>query len=491
MRDGLYLDGEWRAAADGAAFDLINPATGSLITTIPSAAPEDVDRALDSAQRGFDRWRASSPAERSRILNRAADLLRDRTEEIAATLTEEQGKPIAEARAEIEQSAAYFEFYGAECLRDYGRIIPAAPGNRQEVTRYPVGPVAAFTAWNFPLSLPARKVAPALAAGCSVILKPAELAPRTAMRLIEACHDAGVPPGVLNLLTGDPDVISKRLCTSGVIRKITLTGSVEVGRTLIGLSAQHIVPISLELGGHAPVLVFADTDIDGVAAACVRAKFRNAGQVCISPSRFYVESPAYEEFRDAFVRHTRELVVGPPTDPAVQVGPLSSERRLQAAERIVSDARDLGAAVETGGRRQPGLPDGYFFEPTVLTGVTPEMAVMRDEPFSPIAPIASFDGLGDGLAKANSTPFGLAAYVFTASLATAHTATAGIEAGMVGVNQLSLATASAPFGGTGLSGYGREGGLEGLHHYTYPRAVSIGWDSVEVQPTAHRFPEEN
>lgn len=474
VRPALYVAGEWVPASDGATFELVNPADGSIICRIPSASDEDISRALHAAETGFERWRDTPVKERSRALRSVADLLRERAERLAATMTLEQGKPTAQAQAEAAQAADYFEWFAEECRRAYGRLIPSPNGDATlQVIRRPLGPVAAFTAWNFPASLPARKLAPAIAAGCSIILKPAEQTPLTAVLIVQACHDAGIPAGVVNLLTGDPSRISERLCRSGVIRKITLTGSVDVGRRLIKLAADYVVPLSLELGGHAPALVFADVDVDAVAKVCVRSKFRNAGQVCISPSRFYVQQPIYDAFVEAFVRHTKLLVVGHPEHPDTDVGPLVNDRRLRAVQALVDDAAAKGAQVAVGGTVDSGNPDGRYFLPTVLTDVDGGMAVMSEEPFGPIAPLLTFDTVADGIAKANATPFGLAAYVFTNDLATVEATTAGIDAGMVGVNDVALAAVEAPFGGTKLSGYGREGAVEGVESYTYAKYIRL------------------
>jgi succinate-semialdehyde dehydrogenase / glutarate-semialdehyde dehydrogenase len=470
----LYIDGQWSPASTGATFELVNPADGALIGYIASASEDDIARALHAAEDGFARWRATPAGERARIVRRVGELLRERADELSTTMSREQGKPLAQARAEAAQAADYFEWFAEECRRSYGRVIPAPNDDATlQVTRHPLGPVAAFTAWNFPASLPARKLAPAIAAGCSIILKPAEQTPLTAAVLVQACHDAGVPAGVVNLVTGDPERISERLCRSGVIRKITLTGSVPVGRRLVELAAEHVVPLSLELGGHAPVLVFADADVDAVARMCVQSKFRNAGQVCISPSRFYVQGPIYDEFVAAFLRHTESLVVGPPDRPDTDVGPLVNERRLAAIRALIDDAVGKGATVAIGGRLDEQQKKGRYFLPTVLIDLSDEMAVMAEEPFGPVAPILSFDDLADGVAKANATPFGLAAYVFTNDLSVVHAAIADIEAGMIGVNDVALATAEAPFGGVKLSGYGREGAAEGLASYTYAKYVKI------------------
>lgn len=439
----LFIDGDWRAASDGPTIPVLDPATGAVIDSVPRATESDVTDALRAAERAFASWRYSPVAERAAVLADTARRLREREDEIAGTLTAEQGKPIAEAHVEVRQAADQFDWYAGEARRVYGRLVEVDPDHQVRVERRPIGAVAAFTAWNFPITLPARKIAPAIAAGCSIVLKPAEESPRTACLLAAACSDAGVPPGVVNVVTGEPAAISAQLLASPVIRKVTLTGSIPVGRELVRGSAQHLPSLSLELGGHAPVLVLDDADLDQAVDACVRAKFRNAGQVCISPTRFLVGASVVEEFTTKFVAATRKLVVGPGHVDGVQVGPLANERRRDAVERIVADALDGGAELLCGGRRPPDLPDGFFFEPTVLANVHPSMAVMREEPFGPIAPILAFDDLDEALAIANGVPHGLAAYVFTSGLRSSKRVTDRLEAGMIGVNEVALALSAA------------------------------------------------
>ncbi|WP_432938436.1 NAD-dependent succinate-semialdehyde dehydrogenase [Kribbella sp. CA-253562] len=456
----LFINGEWRPASDGATIDVLDPATEQVIAQVASASAQDLDDVLAAAASGFHVWRSTPPAERAEVLDRAGRLLLDRIESIAATLTEEQGKPLDESRAEVRQSAEYFSWFAGEAVRAYGRLLPTAPGRRSWVERRPVGPVAAFTAWNFPASLPARKLAPAVAFGCSIVMCPAIEAPRTAAALVQALDDAGVPPGVVNLITGDPPRVSEHLIGSSTIAKITLTGSVPVGRTLVGLSATHLQSLTLELGGHAPVLVFDDLtqeQLGRAADALVRAKFRNAGQVCISPSRVFVQEALYEAFVDAVVDRAGQ----------VELSPLANARRRDGVAALVSSS---GAKIRCGGVRPDG--PGFFYPPTVLTDIPPDSAVLRDEPFGPILPVLPFSTLEDGLQQANNVPYGLAGYVFTASAERADAAVAGLDVGMIGVNEVALASAASPFGGVGLSGYGREGGTESLEAYTVATAVT-------------------
>jgi succinate-semialdehyde dehydrogenase/glutarate-semialdehyde dehydrogenase len=471
--DQLLIGGSWRAASDGRTIDVHDPATGQVVAQVPNASDRDLDDVLAAAAAGFATWRQSAPAERAAVLQRAAGLLLERADGIAAVMTEEQGKPLAEARAEVRQAADYFSWFAGEAVRAYGRVLTTEPGRRSWVERRPVGPVAAFTAWNFPASLPARKLAPAVAYGCSIVLCPAVEVPRTAMALVAALQDAGVPDGVVNLITGDPPRVSAHLIASPAIAKITLTGSVPVGRELVRLSATHLQPLTLELGGHAPVLVLDDLDdaaLHRAAAAVVRAKFRNAGQVCISPSRIFVQDAAHDRFVAAVLEHVDGLRVGPGTDPDTDVGPLANARRRAAVAELVDKAAADGATVRCGGR----VPDGpgWFYPPTVLTDVPAGAALLREEPFGPILPVLRFAGLDEGLARAGDVPYGLAAYVFTSDLSRADTVIAGLDVGMIGVNETALAASSSPFGGVHMSGYGREGGTESLEAYTVATAVT-------------------
>ena len=471
---GLFIDGQWRPGAGGREIDVDDPATEKLFVRIAVAEQSDVDDALDSAARGFAEWRRVDAWTRSATLRRVADILRSWTPDMAAVLTAEQGKPLAEAASEIGAAADQFDWYADESRRIYGRLVDGhSMGNRLMVKREPVGVVAAFTAWNFPALLASRKIAPALAAGCSVIVKPAEEAPVTTLLLASACAEAGVPDGVVSMLTGEPAAISERLIRSDVVRKVSLTGSVPVGQTLLRAAADGIKSVSMELGGHAPVLVFADADVDAAAAACAQSKFRNAGQVCASPSRFLVAEPVADEFTWRFAAAAGALRVGDGRDPDTQVGPLTNARRLEAAERLVEDAVHHGAAVATGGGRDASKQRGYFFSPTVLTGVTTDMEIMHEEPFAPVAPITRFGDIDEALALANSTSLGLASFVFTRDLTTAWRASDGLDAGMVGVNTMLIATAEAPFGGVKQSGFGREGGTEGIQDYTVAKYINM------------------
>jgi succinate-semialdehyde dehydrogenase/glutarate-semialdehyde dehydrogenase len=469
---GLYIGGSWGPAADCNTRPVIDPASEDVIGTVPDATAEDLDRALAAAERGFALWRRVQSWERAAKIRRIGDLLRARIDELALLMSVETGKPIAEAKGEWGATADQFEWYAEESKRIYGQIFDGRQADvRLSVIYQPVGVVASFTAWNFPALLPARKIAAALAAGCSTILKPAGEAPGSAMAIIQACHDAGIPEGVVNLVTGNSRRISEHLLRSPIVRKVSLTGSVPVGKEILRLAAEGVKKVSMELGGHAPVLVFEDADPVAAAETCATTKFRNCGQVCISPSRFYVHEKLYDVFSARFAEVAKGLKLGRGRDEGVNMGPLANARGLENAKALVADAVARGAEVLAGGRQAPGFNRGFFFEPTVLGRVSDEARIMVDEPFGPVAPIATFADFDDVVARANALPFGLAGYVFTKSLRTATLAAEALEVGMVGVNDMLLATAEAPFGGVKESGMGREGGALGIRDYLEPKYV--------------------
>lgn len=475
--DRMLIGGSWQVASDRRSIDVIDPATEEVIADVPSASPDDLDLALDAAEGAWRSWSRTDPWTRSSVLRAIAAQVRAHVDSGANVMTVETGKPLAEAKAEMLATADQFDWYADEARRIYGRTIEGrSRANRVLVWQQPVGPVATFTAWNFPALLPSRKIAPAIAAGCSVIAKPAEEAPRTLLVLANLCRAAGLPDGVLNVVTGDPAALSSHLIASPVIRKVSLTGSVPVGRAIMHQAAERILPVSMELGGHAPVLVFADADLEQAVDLCVRAKYRNCGQVCISPTRFFVHESVAADFAAKLAERARALVVGDPRDPSTDVGPLANSRRRDAIEDLLADATGRGATVLAGGNRcDPlGTGRGFFFEPTVLGGVDDEMGIMRDEPFGPVAPVAAFNDLDEILERANDTPYGLAGYVFTNDLRTAFEVSEALEVGMVGVNNLVIATAEAPFGGVKQSGFGREGGSEGITAYTVTKYVNMG-----------------
>lgn len=469
---GLYLDGGWHKAHDGAVRDVIDPATEQVVGTIPSAGEEDLDDALAAAERGFTEWRGTSPWERAAKLRMVAELIRTRTQDIARLMTIETGKPLAESVGETGAAADQFEWYAEETKRIYGQTIEGrAPDSRMTVIYQPVGVAAAFSAWNFPALLPARKIAAALGAGCSVIVKPASEAPGSCMALVQACHDADIPPGVVNLVTGNSDQITKHLIGSPVVRKVSFTGSVPVGKQLLKLCADSVKKVSMELGGHAPVIVFEDADPVAAAQMAATAKFRNCGQVCISPSRFFVHESIKEPFGDAFASYANNLKIGHGLEDGTTIGPLANRRGLEHAESLVADARERGARVLAGGERPSEMNAGYYYAPTVLADVPEDARIMTEEPFVPVAPIAPFQGFDEVMERANAVPFGLAGYLFTNSIKTATLASEAMEAGMIGVNEVLLASAEAPFGGIKESGLGREGGSQGIQDYLEAKLI--------------------
>ncbi|MES2979746.1 MAG: NAD-dependent succinate-semialdehyde dehydrogenase [Pseudomonadota bacterium] len=465
-----FIAGEWVLGGDGISGVVRNPANGDVLADVPKASRSDLDDALTSSAAAFQVWRLKSPQERGAVLMRAAALLRERTEQLAWAMTMEQGKTLAESRVEVAISAETFEWYAAEGLRANGRVMPSrVRGTRQMVLPQPIGPVAAFTPWNFPAVLPARKIAPALAAGCSMIIKPSEETPASTIGLAQALADAGLPPGVLNVVFGVPSEVSTHLIASDVIRKITFTGSTGVGRALARLAAEGPKPCTLELGGHAPVLVFDDADIDRAVAGCVMGKTRNAGQVCTSPTRFYVQQGIHDEFVRRFGEAMGALVVGSGLEAPSQMGALANTRRLEAMDSLVSDAVDRGATVVAGGNRIG--QKGSFFRPTVLANVPSGAKAMSTEPFGPLALVNRFSTLEDGLAQANSLPFGLAAYAFTRSASTAMLVSEELQAGGIGINTFAVSQIEMPFGGLKDSGYGQEGGPEGLAAYLHAKNI--------------------
>ena len=475
-RCGMLIDGRWVGATGRSVIEVIDPATEDVVGTVPVATRADLDAALDAAQRGWKQWSDTDVWTRSRILRDVAANIRERVADIASTLTAEAGKPLSESAAEVLTAADQFDWYADEARRIYGRTIDGhSRETRLMVLRQAVGPVAAFTTWNFPALLPSRKVAPAIAAGCSVIVKPAEETPMTMLALAECAVAAGLPAGVINVVTGEPAIISEHLLSSRIVRKVSLTGSVPVGKTLLRLAADRVVPVTMELSGHAPVLVFADADLETAVERCVTAKFRNCGQVCISPSRFYVQEALAERFVSRFAERAAALSVGDPRREGTDVGPLSSARRREGVEILIEDALKKGAAIVTGGNRcdPSGTGRGFFFEPTVLADVDGSMDIMHDEPFGPVAAVTTFTDLDDGLAQANDNLFGLAGYIFTNNVAIAFAAAEGLEVGMVGVNNFAIATAEAPFGGIKQSGFGREGGAEGIEPYLVAKYLNF------------------
>jgi len=470
----LYINGEWRKTPDD--LPVLNPATEEEIGRLPHADKSDLDDALAAAEAGFKIWSQVPPIERANVLLKAAALMRERQEEIATAITAEHGKPLPQARMEVIRGCEFFEWDAGEATRTYGRVIPSAPGVKYIVHHQPIGIVAAFSPWNFPMSQPCRKVAGAIASGCSIILKAAEETPAGALHIARALHDAGLPPGVLNLVFGTPADISDYLIRQDAVRLVAFTGSTAVGRHLTTLAAQFITPVLMELGGHAPVIVCEDTDVEAAALCGAVRKMRNAGQVCTSPTRFFVHESIFDAYTDTFVRRAAETVVGNGVDPGVEMGPLANERRPAALADLVEDAIAQGAELRTGGSKMGDK--GYFFEPTVLANVPDTARVMQEEPFGPLAIINPVASLDEGIEQANSVPFGLAAYGFTNRADYADRMVESIEAGNVSINTLEASLPETPFGGVKSSGYGREGGTEGLHNYMITKNVSHSLDIV-------------
>ncbi len=474
LTPALYIDGVWVDAASGGNRPIINPADATTLTTLPLAGEAELELAVAAAQGGFKIWRATPAHTRHEYIARATRLLRERADAIARIMTLEQGKPLAESRREVLLSADIIDFLAEEGKRAYGRLVPPRSDTvfAQAVTRVPVGPAALFTPWNFPMNLPARKVGAALAAGCSAILKPAEETPGSAIELVRAFHDAGLPAGVLNLVCGDPAQVSSYLIAHPGIRKVSFTGSTPVGKHLGELCARGVKRYTAELGGHAPVLVLPDADAAHVAKLSVTAKYRNAGQVCASPTRFLVHRSLFDSFVAAFAAGANALRVGNGLDADTGMGPLAHARRVGEMEALVEDAVACGADLVCGGRRLPGA--GFFFAPTLLSNVPPTARILQQEPFGPLAVVNAWDSLEEAIDQANGLPYGLAAYLFTRDLSLAHRVSAALEAGMVGINHFGVSQPETPFGGVKESGHGSESGQEGLAAYLDTKLISFG-----------------
>ena len=469
----LFVNNIWRESRDGRTLPVLNPATGQEIGRVAHAGLEDLVEAVAAAQKGFETWRNTPPIERAKLMRKAAALVRERSGDIATGMTMEQGKPLRESTAEVLAAADMIEWFAEEGMRVYGRIVPSRSNLalRQMVVRDPVGPVAAFTPWNFPINQAVRKMSAALATGCSIIVKAPEETPAAPAELIRAFHDAGVPAGVIGLVYGTPAEISNYLIAHPLIRKITFTGSTPVGKQLAALAGQHMKRVTMELGGHAPVILAEDADIALALKTAGAAKFRNAGQVCISPTRFLVHHSIADAFAEQFAAQAQALKVGDSLTAGTQMGPLANDRRLAAMQSIVQDARAKGAKVLTGGERIG--TQGNFFAPTVLSHVPLDADVVVNEPFGPIAAIRSFEKIEDAIAEANRLPFGLAGYAFTNSMKTMHQLSQRLDVGMLWVNQPAAPWPELPFGGVKDSGYGSEGGPEALEAYLNTKTVSI------------------
>ncbi|WFE76631.1 NAD-dependent succinate-semialdehyde dehydrogenase [Roseinatronobacter sp. S2] len=456
----LHIDGEWITAGDRRTFDVLNPATGAVLAHLPLVNASDLDRALEAADRGFRLWRKSTPEERAAVLNGAAQRLRARADQIARNATLEEGKTFAETRLEVMVTANLFEFYAGEAKRTYGRVLVRPEGQRSIVVKEPVGPVAAFAPWNFPIANPGRKLGAPIAAGCSVILKPAEEAPASAMAVVEALVESGLPAGVCQLVFGVPDEVSRHLLASKILRKVSFTGSTVVGTHLMKLAADNALRTTMELGGHAPVIVFDDCDFDRTINMLTTAKIRNSGQVCVSPTRFFIHENIHERFVAAISERLAQVKIGNGLDPDVQMGPMANARRPEAIEGLLQDAVAKGAEIRTGGERIGN--EGFFFQPTVLTSMSNDMRIMNEEPFGPVVSALPFSDFDEVVAQANRLPFGLAAYAFTENGRLANRIGAALESGMVGINAVVMAAPDSPFQGVKHSGHGAEDGPEGV-----------------------------
>jgi len=466
----MLIDGEWTQGTGSETLAVENPATGTELARLPIATKADIDRAIAAASRAFASWRLTAPRKRAAILHRAAALVRARSDTLSRLMALELGKPVAQGPAEVARAAELFEWHAEQALRVVGEVIASPSGLSQTALRFPIGPVAAFTPWNGPGASPARKMSAALASACTIVLKPAEETPATAIALAECLCEAGVPAGVLNLVFGHPAQISEQLISDPAIRMLTFTGSVPVGRHLGQLAGRYLKPAILELGGHSPVIIAAGADPEAAAALAVIAKFRNSGQICISPTRFFVHTSHGERFTEALVSGAEALRPGDPLDPSVDMGPMIHARRLEAVDALVRDAVARGARLCTGGQRlnRPG----HFYAPTVLSDVPDDAAILHEEPFGPVAIIRPYDDLSDAITRANATDFGLAAYAFTPSSLEAAEITAGVETGILSINHFGGASPEIPFGGVKDSGFGREGGAQCFDGYLTIKSVS-------------------
>lgn len=467
----LYIDGRFISADGRHTQPVINPATEEVLGQLPHATEEDLQSALEAADRAFQSWRHSNPLDRAAILRKVGQLTRDRAKEIARNMTLDQGKPLAESLGELISCADHADWHAEECRRIYGRVItPRTPNVRQLVLREPIGVCVAFTPWNFPYNQAIRKVCAAIGAGCTIVLKGPEDSPSAVMAIAKMFHDAGLPPGVLNLVWGDPPKVSDYLIRSPISRKVSFTGSVPVGKQLAALAGAHMKRVTMELGGHSPVLVFDDADVEKAAKMLARFKIRNAGQVCVSPTRFYVQKKAYDKFLAAFTDVLRNIKTGDGLAEGTDMGPLAHERRIPSISRFIEDARARGGEVILGG--DPAGGKGFFFPPTVVTGLPDDAMLMTEEPFGPVAPVVSFDDPEEVIKKANSLPFGLSSYVFTNSLQTATKVSNALEVGMVNINHFGSALPETPFGGVKDSGIGSEGGSETFDGYLVTKFVT-------------------
>ncbi len=472
---GQFIDGKWQESEKKETYEVINPATEEIIGNASKASPVDVENALKSAEKGLKVWRNTAPWQRAYIIRKIADLIREKSDLLAKWLTLEVGKPLAEGAGEINGAADIFEWNAEETKRIYGQTVESRfPDTRVHIYYQPVGVVAALIPWNFPILLAARKISTALAAGCSVICKPDVITPGSVMELFNILHEAGVPPGVVNLLSGDPPSITEQLIKSNIIKKISITGSTRVGKLILKQAADKVQRVTMELSGHSPFIVFEDSDIDKVTDMAIISKFRNNGQVCISPNRFYIQKNKKDEFINSFINKAKNLKIGNGMDKDVQLGPLTTKKRLEEIERLVEKTKKEGAKVLMGGKRPAGFNKGYFYEPTVFDEVKDDFTIMKEEPFGPLIPILSFDTFDEVIDRANNNDLGLCSYVYTNSMEKAHKASELMETGTVAVNTAVVALAEAPFGGIKQTGYGREGGSNAIKDYLNVKYTHLG-----------------
>ncbi len=472
---GQFINGKWQKSSGGETYDVINPATEEIIGKASKASKKDIDLALKSAQKGFEIWKNTSPWERSKVIRKISDLMRKKTDVLSKWLTLEVGKPLAEGVAESAGSADIFEWSSEESKRIYGETLQGRlPNTRIHVYYQPVGVVAALVPWNFPITLASRKISTALSAGCSVIVKPDVITPGAVMELVDICKEAGVPPGVVNLLSGDPAYISDQLLSSDIIKKVSITGSTRVGKIILKKAADKVQRVTMELSGHSPFIVFDDVDLEKVTDMAIFAKFRNNGQVCISPSRFYVHESKKNDFTKLMVEKTKKLKIGNGMDKGTILGPLTTKKRLEEVEALVETTKKEGAKVLCGGRKPSGFNKGYFYEPTIFDNIKDNFTIMHQEPFGPLIPILSFKSLDEVMKRANNNDLGLASYIYTNNLEKAHKASELIETGTVAVNTAVIALPEAPFGGIKQTGYGREGGSMAIKDYLNIKYTHLG-----------------
>ena len=472
---GQFIHGKWMKASSGETYEVINPANEEIIGHASKASPEDVEKALKSAQQGLEVWKKTTPWQRSYILRRIADKMREKQDVLAKWMTLEMGKPLNEAKGEVNGAADIFEWNAEETKRIYGQTVESRfEDTRVHVYYQPVGVVAALVPWNFPLVLSSRKISTGLAAGCSVIVKPDVITPGVVMELVEICRECGVPPGVINLLSGDPPSIAQQLISSDIVKKISITGSSRVGKLILKQAADKVQRVTMELSGHSPFIVFDDADIKKAADMAIAAKFRNNGQVCISPNRFYIQESKKDEFVNLFIEKTKKLKIGDGMDPSVQLGPITTKKRLNEIEELVETTKKEGAKVLLGGKRPSGFNKGYFYEPTIFDNVKDDFTIMKVEPFGPLVPMLSFKSFDEVIERANNHELGLSSYICTNSMEKAHKASELMETGTVAVNTPQVALAEAPFGGIKQAGYGREGGSMAIKDYLNVKYTHLG-----------------